>query len=120
MLSVQYLFSVHFRIGSKSNPEAKANLFSISYGPTKSRALIQKHEFSRSLLSPDLPKQRVELDALATRAKALNRCTERSRGFENPLPRTERLKVRGWHNSDFFRSLKSRALIQNMSFSQPL
>jgi hypothetical protein len=31
----------------------------------------------------------------ATRAKALNLYTERSRGFENPLPRTE---VRGWHN----------------------
>src|ERR1700727_2298378 len=67
----------------------KPNLFSISYGPTKSRALIQKHEFSPSLLSPDLPKQRVELDALATRAKALNRCAQRSRGFENPLPRTK-------------------------------
>jgi hypothetical protein len=25
---------------------------------------------------------------------------ERFRGFENPLPRT---KVRGWHNSGFFR-----------------
>jgi hypothetical protein len=27
---------------------------------------------------------------------------KRSRGFENPLPRTE---VRGWHNSEFFRGL---------------
>src|SRR5713226_6498032 len=31
-----------------------------------------------------------------TRAKALDSDSERFRGFENPLPRTE---VRGWHNS---------------------